>query len=290
MLDLYVGIVIVGILSLLIFAVSWRMALHQSPRRISATTCILLLLLFVYICFLQESILGLRLVPFSNAIVLLNLFPPILGVLAGLFLAYPRHPKTHKIVAVSLISILAVWSMYSPFTGSKPEGGDHWRGDLCMQSNTSSCSAASAATLLEHFGIQADENQMIDLCLTREAGTHQFGIFRGLKIKTKNTPWQVGVISGNVDDLRKNRNWPVILQAGIDKDYECDPRYESEFGWIPGQPHSVVMFGFAANGRAKIGDPSIGFEQWSDEDLETLFQGTAFYLYRETPNLTSRAD
>jgi hypothetical protein len=55
---------------------------------------------------------------------------------------------------------------------------------VCHQTSGYSCSAASAAMLLDRHGIHATEREMADLCVTcNAAGTTQSGLMRGLRIK-----------------------------------------------------------------------------------------------------------
>ena len=59
-----------------------------------------------------------------------------------------------------------------------------------------------------------------------------------------------------------------------------DPIYTERYSWTPGKLHSVVLYGFAENDRVNIGDPSIGLEQWTVEDLRVLYRGTGLRLVR----------
>ena len=55
---------------------------------------------------------------------------------------------------------------------------------VCHQTSGYSCSAASAAMLLDRHGIPATEREMAELCVTCNAtGTTQSGLMRGLRIK-----------------------------------------------------------------------------------------------------------
>jgi hypothetical protein len=60
----------------------------------------------------------------------------------------------------------------------------------------------------------------------------------------------------------------VRLPFGVD-----DPRFETEWGWIPGMGHAVVALSRAPNGGFIIADPAVGLELWSESQLETLWQG-----------------
>ncbi|MBI3854474.1 MAG: hypothetical protein HY293_02155, partial [Planctomycetes bacterium] len=67
-------------------------------------------------------------------------------------------------------------------TGTVDEKG------ICLQTSGYSCSAASAAMLLHHYGVPATEKEMAELCVTRAgnsrvAGTTECGVMRGLRRK-----------------------------------------------------------------------------------------------------------
>lgn len=57
-----------------------------------------------------------------------------------------------------------------------------------------------------------------------------------------------------------------------------DPRYAQEWGWIPGLRHAVVLFGKKADGNLDIGDPSVGREAWTVDDLRVLWHGQGLRL------------
>jgi hypothetical protein len=70
----------------------------------------------------------------------------------------------------------------------------------------------------------------------------------------------------------------VLLLVRLPERGVVDPRYEREWGWTPGLGHAVVMYGFAGKDRVDIGDPSIGREQWTVDDLGTLWHGWGLRL------------
>jgi hypothetical protein len=121
---------------------------------------------------------------------------------------------------------------------------------------------------------------MIGLCLTRTSGTSWYGLYRGLKLKTSGTPWDVRLVSCSLQDLLDNSGKPRILSVRLDKAPGLDPRYEREWGWIPGVQHSVVMFGTIGEHSVNMGDPAAGREQWNIATLKILWHGEAIELVR----------
>ena len=118
---------------------------------------------------------------------------------------------------------------------------------------------------------------MARLCLTRSGGTPMHGLYRGLKLKTAGTGWRVEPFRADVESLRKEAR-PVILSVRLDRREGVDPRYEQAWGWTPGVPHTVVLFGFRPGDKVEIGDPSVGREHWRVKDVDVLWHGDAIRL------------
>ena len=70
-----------------------------------------------------------------------------------------------------------------------------------MQSTAVSCGPCCAVRVLADYGIDATEEDMIDLCLTGRLGTPALGLYRGLKIKTEKTKWDVEILRCSIEEL-----------------------------------------------------------------------------------------
>ena len=182
---------------------------------------------------------------------------------------------------VAILQMVAMVVVLFPLSGSAPQCGNLWRDGVCLQTTRSTCSAASAATLLELHGIHATEQEMAELCLTRR-GTNWMGLYRGLKKKTAGTDWDVEVFTGTADDLRL-LNTPAILSVGLAQDSQADSIYQTELGWRPGMRHSVVLFGFVTD-LVDIGEPTpdAGRERWTGSDLQAVYLGQGMRLVSRT--------
>ena len=169
-----------------------------------------------------------------------------------------------------------------PLLGATPVCGDHWdKLGTCLQTTRHTCSAACAAMLLKKHGIDASEQEMANLCLTRR-GTSWQGLYRGLKLKTAGTHWDVEVCQGPVDVVARNCGGPMILSVGLAAGAPENAEFTREFGWVPGVNHSVVLEGVRSGGVVVIADPSqeMTREHWDRETLTTLWRGTALRLVR----------
>jgi hypothetical protein len=277
--DIVLGIAIIITLSLALMFAGVKVS-HRLSRNWSVVVTMLALgLMAAYSVYLRNSAQLSRMLPFSNLIVVGNWFPLFGGFVCGV--AWRRIPgglPRHAITVVPLYAV-CIYSLVSPLRGELPHGENLWLNGISIQTSRSTCSAACAATLLHEHGISASEKEMIDLCLTRTSGTSWYGLYRGLKLKTQNTPWDVRLMSCDVGTLL-NTEEPRIISVRLDKTPGLDPRYEREWGWIPGVQHSVILFGRVGNHSIRMGDPAAGREQWNLKTLTDLWHGEAIELVR----------
>ena len=217
--------------------------------------------------------------PVSNVIVVGNWIPLAAAFLAGVAGFNARVPRWRRVLIGLMILSVAAYSMALPLLETPPKAHEQWtETGVCLQSNRASCSACAAATMLRVYGIQAGEREMMRLCLTGKDGTPQLGLYRGLELKTRGTPYHPQAFHATTDELLRYNRWPAVLLVRLDAGENVDPRYEQEWGWSPGLGHAVVVFGRVGEDRLDIGDPSIGREQWTIEDLRTLWHGEGIRL------------
>lgn len=217
-----------------------------------------------------------RIVPSSAAIIYTNLAAVFAGLGAGWAWRLPRTPRWRQIsmaVALGGASLAAIlWPLLSIALRPPPEGQNKWEGPVAMQTSWATCSPAAAATLLTAEGIPVSEREMIPLCLTDYEGTPTLGLYRGIKLVASRNRRRVEIVDRNLGRLLQEDDWPVLaavmLPRGVD-----DPRFEQEWGWIPGMGHSAVILGRSPQGEFVIADPAIGLEFWSESKLKTLWQG-----------------
>ena len=223
--------------------------------------------------------------PFSSLIVIANWFPLFLLALAALVVQMEHLQLWRRGLMTSALAAAAAYALFQPVLGSPPVCGNAWnkQGD-CVQTTQYTCSAASAATLLHAYGIQATESEMAELCLTRH-GTSWMGLYRGLKLKTENSMWDVEVIDCAVNDLRSFAERPMILNVGLPAGASQNDPLHREHGWQPGMSHSVVLLGFRDASHVCIADPSpsIGREEWNLATMHRLWHGKAIRLVERWP-------
>ncbi len=229
----------------------------------------------LYVLLLQDRLSLARGIPWPGIFFLGNGLLLPLAVLLAL-LAAPRLPRRWLLAALLLG---ALYQALGPLLGGPPplDNPRVSRG-VVMQTSESSCSAASAATLLLSARIPTTEEELARLCFTRSSGTPMLGVFHGLSLKA---PGRVRVLSrASVGELRRAcETGPILLSVGLDRwQRGYDPRYVNEWGWTPGKRHAVVLFGFLPGGKLDIGDPSVGRETWNESALSVLWNGEGIQL------------
>lgn len=281
MTDLILGAVILAALSLGVFFVTLRVGAKLHPRLCDALAAAVLILLGFYVRDVWDNIVLAKWLPFSNLIVLGNGFPLAMAVLAGLAWNRVPPPLLRRVAIVTLLFGASAYAVYFPFRGTVPECGDTWEDGICRQSTHDTCSAAAAATLLRMHKIEATEQEMANLCITRK-GTSWLGLYRGMKLKTAGTDWNVEVFSVDAEELKQTKSYPAIVFMRLTAQVaDRNPDYEKS-GWIVGTSHSSVLIEIAPDGICLMGDPSVGRELYALDDFKQLYEKRGLRLVRST--------
>ena len=278
MFDLYIGLAILMMLSLLVFALSAVLAggHHWLGNGLAIGT---VLLTFAYIRFVWDNTLLATVLPFSNLVVLGNWFPLAAGFLAGV--VWRRIPAKRRLYPVLALILSAAYSASYPLLGSPPKCRDTWLlNSICLQTTPATCTPACAATLLKDKDIETSEAEMARLCLTRKRGTNWMGLYRGLTLKTEGTDWTVNVVHGTAEELLAGLDAPVIIAVGIPFDEPPNSYYRTRWIWNPGEEHSVLLGPPDDKGLFPIvdPDPKVGFEKWTRKDVLKLWRGQGMLL------------
>ena len=276
--DLAIGFLVIGLVSLLacIIGIFTVRNVRGLVRTLMVATVVALVLTFAVKA--QGRLIVTEWLPFSNVILVGNLTTVGSACLAGIVLGWPSLPIWRKTLFATGMWGVGVMALLSQMPRNPPEPGDDWVDEVCMQTNRASCSACAAATLLVHHGIPADEAEMMKLCLTGAKGTPSLGLYRGLKLKTADTRYDVEVFHSDIESLLDSSDVPAILLVKLELGADVDPRYEQLWGWTPGLGHAAVYYGLAGTDHIMIGDPSVGREKWTVDDLRVLWQGEGVRL------------
>jgi hypothetical protein len=280
--DIHAAMVMIGGACLLFCAIGLK--LGELISHFLSTALILggVTFLVVFAFEWEDKLWIARLLPFTGLPVLGNWLPPAAALVAGLAARHIRGGLLRKSLTLVPLAVVGLASVWWPLFRDPPRCDNIWRGDLCEQTSNATCSPAAAATLLRHHKIAATEEEMARLCLTRQKGTSQHGLYRGLRLKTAGADLDVRVFWGELGVLMDEvRLGPVIASMRLDEDQNADPRYRSEWGWIPGVGHTVVILGLDSDGRAVVADPAtVGIETWSHTALRDLWKGEGMRLVK----------
>lgn len=275
--DLVIGVIIIGVLSALLLVAMLRLSRALRPRLVNLLAILVVALMLANSLLLQDSIVLTHLLPVSNLVVVGNWSPLLVAALAGLiWWRVPGGTIRRGIIIGSLVVVCLV-AIYAPILSVPPKMNDRWEHGVCLQTSRASCSPAAAATLLKEYNIKTTEQEMALLCLTSDKGTSMHGLWRGLRLKTAGTGHEVYMFrNGKIASLQGMG--PVLLSVELKPNAKVDPRYERNWGWLPGVPHTVVFLKFLSANRALIADPATGLETWSVQDLSVLWHGVGVQI------------
>jgi hypothetical protein len=280
MTDLYAGIAILALVSQFVLMATVWSTRNITRREATAVGVVVALLMVCYLRFIWKSSVLAEYLPYSAIVVLSNWFPLAAAFLAGITWTHGYGSKLRRVLFGGILFATSCWSVVSPLIGEPPICENIWdEHSVCRQTSRYTCTPAAAAMLLTWHGIQAEESEMAELCLTRKGTTWQ-GLFRGLTIKTRGEPYRVRVVECSWDELENKLTGPAILSVGIDPSKPYPEIYTKHWGWMPGVRHSVMLRDIIPDGRLSIADPAVGAEYWSEFDLKTLFRGRFLTLER----------
>lgn len=273
MADLYAGMAILALVSLIVLLATVRLTRTITKREATAVGVVVALLLVCYLRFIWRSSVLAEYLPVSSIVVLSNWFPPAAAFLAGITWTHGYGSSSRRVLFGGILFATACWSVVPPIMGEPPVCKNVWdKHGVCRQTSSFTCTPAAAAMLLSWHGIPSQESEMAELCVTRKGTTWQ-GLFRGLLIKTRGTDFRVRVVECDWDELSGKLTGPAILSVGIDASQPFPRIYTEHWGWQPGIRHSVMLRAMSRNGFLSIADPAVGAEFWSLDDLKTLYRG-----------------
>jgi hypothetical protein len=283
--DIYWALALVAALYAVVLVATIKLS-KRHPKLIPIGGVFAVIFVLFCIRILSDNVALSHILPLSNLIVLGKWLPFGAAMMTGLAVASPIQPARqglHRVVRYSLLvllNLIYLYHCYGFLFQSVSISQNYWSKGVCLQSKEQTCGPAATATLLKEHGIPATEAEMARLCLSDQAGTSLYGIFRGLKLKTQGTGWDVEMVSLTLDDLRRENALPALLIAELTPPVAAaEPRYASQWGWKVGVPHAVV--GIKIEGtKIEIGDPATGREHWPLDAVGDLWHGVALRLIR----------
>lgn len=279
MVDLYLSLgIMISLCGLAAFAGA---SLQKRAGRVVvfSTELVVCLATAAYLQYLWDRPLLSRLLPFSGTVILGNWLPVAGAFFLGVYLKTERITQLRRVILAMVMVGISVYSLAKPMLGQPPTCVPSFSNrTLDFQTTNQTCSAACAASLLRMHGISASEDELARISLTRR-GTHWLGVYRGLKLKTANTNWDVVAEEVNPKDLFSSKPNFGILAMTFQAPGE-DQVFDPEWGFESNVGHTVLVLQSRSSKSLDVFDPSpqYGHETWNEDVLASVRQGILLRL------------
>lgn len=286
MIDLWRAIAVMGAIAALAAAITARKVSKDRQRQM-LVIAISTFGMFAFLFYAAGRLYWALLIPDSAAIIWSNWTPVFAAIAASCCLRLAETPLWRRLlmgIALACTALAAlIWPFLNIWLRPPPAGDNLWNGPVAMQSGWATCSPAAAATFFTASGIDVSEAEMVPRCLTDASGTPTLGLYRGAKVTAQQHGRQVAARILSADQLSNRDQFPILIMVKLPEKGVDDPRYEQQWGWVPGLGHSVVILEPRGDDRFLIGDPSVGPELWSRQDLKVLWRGDAIQFIPTSP-------
>ena len=301
MADLYLSICLMILLCGLALAAGAWVAGRASYIQLLGCELLVGVLMLAFMVFLWDRPLLVRLLPFSSTIVLGNWLPCIACFFVGVCAQTKSIHWSRRLGLTFVTCGLSVFSLVRPVLGEPPRCFSLQPGKaMQFQTTDETCSAASAANLLRLHGIKTSEYEMACLCLTR-TGTHWLGVYRGIKLKLADTPWDVVVEEFDVEGLlhevlqRSSGKSAMFFTspAVLSLSFVDRPGSQSvATGFSDATGHSVVLLETSTDGCMNVFDPSpeYGFESWPQQFTAGISRAVSLRIVPRNANCPPALD
>jgi hypothetical protein len=179
------------------------------------------------------------------------------GLLAGILSSVAQKRElVSRTLLLALLTLGIVGPHLKPIVAPLPAScfQDRWSDGVCLQSTSSSCGAASAATLLRACGLGATEAEIARRCFTSLGGTENWYLARFIR--------RQGFVVRMITGLGSAERIPVPCIAGV--------RIGGAGHFIPVIAESATMY--------VTGDPLVGRQEWPKDRLRQQFGFTGFFM------------
>ncbi len=177
-----------------------------------------------------------------------------LGVAGGL--AATLLPRVLLLLPLLGVAAFSIAPIIKPFIG--PIAGDalkdEWDGAVCLQSTPSTCGAASTATILRYLGGEAGESQLAAEAHSYNGGTEAWYLARAARSRGYDVHFDFG------SSFSPDGGLPAVVGVRLG---------------VVG--HFIAILGQEGD-RFLVGDPLIGRELLSRDDLQKRYAFTGFHM------------
>jgi len=267
-------------LSLTALVAGLHVSRRWPERRIIALAVVVLAALLLFVFRYHGTWQIARVLPFSGAIVLGNWIPVGGAFFAGITLGQKNSPGWRRCGLTILILLASGYSVVCCFQGHLPTRHRYASSTAgTQQTRRSSCGACCASVLLQHHGIEASEEELLGLCLTSYRGCPALGLYRGLKLKTAGTEWDVEVVTCAADELLLTEG-PLLLRVLLPASSVIEDNGERHTSRRRFE-HAVLLMGADDDDHLQVFDPAIPERRrvdWKISDLRQRWPGEALRL------------
>ncbi|TFH12958.1 MAG: hypothetical protein E4H02_12690 [Lentisphaerales bacterium] len=271
---LWTGIAAIVGLSALLFIMGYWISRRVGHRIRNVLLVVTFVLGVTYVWLARDSGWQLRLMPGVNGMMYGKWLMPIICFAAGLLTSFSKIRRSHRAVLISLLVCVSSLDFISAAALSRPVTSDRYDDWVTLQSSEATCSPAACATLLQLSGILVSEQDMVRACLTTSRGTSWQGMYRGLSLLVANDCHVGAKKYSSVDEMPL----PAIINAELRSTKDEYKRYHEEWGWEPGEPHTVVVFRTEDDDGLLLADAAVGLELWDRRALDVLWNGEALVI------------
>lgn len=274
------GIILISGLSVLAYLGGHRAAKFSAARPVAFAISLLVALLYAWT--LSGKLAWASVFPAGSVFLWSNLMPVLLSVSAGLASGSLSLRSWRQFATVGALLTLALAYLFTPMMRPliapiRLASQCQWQGDLCLQSHSSSCAPAAAATLLRLYGVVSDERSMARDCLTSRHGTEPLGLYSGLAIAARRFSLRPRVGSAKAERWIDEGQLPCIALVRFDE--SSDSETLRNLLGPRGDGHAVVVLARDVHDQGWIiADPAFGETTWKDHDFRERFTGDAIYL------------
>jgi hypothetical protein len=178
------------------------------------------------------------------------------GLLAGILAALNKTTLRSQVLILILLFMGTAFPHLKPVIApiTSDTFQDRWIQDVCLQSTSSSCGPACAATLFRKYGIHFSEKDIARRCFTSRGGTENWYLARLFR--------ENGFRVEFITKLAPPTPIPAPSIAGVR---------------LAGVGHFIPLLS-ETNNTIVTGDPLVGLRVWTREEIQQQFDFTGFFM------------
>ena len=179
----------------------------------------------------------------------------MIGVAGGI--AATLLPRKLLLLPLLGSALATIIPFLKPFVGplAHEQLRHQWDGDVCMQSTSSTCGAASLATIMRHFGVEMSESEIAKEAHSYAGGTEAWYLAR----VAKSRGFAVDFVFSS--DLPSAHELPAVVGVRLGA-----------------TGHFIAVLGKHGDSFI-VGDPLVGRELLTRDDLLHRYEFTKFRMY-----------